>query len=91
MPDPAPVTTSVRDQEDTDFICRRAEAKKRGLYEATPGVVVYQHDMAGNLGNVTTRTKVLERTRSMPLVSERYPARAARLGKSCLRHCAALW
>ncbi|TGD60429.1 glycosyltransferase family 2 protein [Tabrizicola sp. WMC-M-20] len=74
--------------EDTDFICRLLDRNKRGWYEASPGVDVYQHDITGNLANITRRTHALERARSMLLVCERYPAMVAHLGKSYLRHCA---
>ncbi|MDO9640880.1 MAG: glycosyltransferase family 2 protein [Pseudotabrizicola sp.] len=83
-----PFDSGLQINEDTDFVCRLIDRNKRGWYEASPGVDIYQHDITGNLANITRRTHALERARSMRLVCERYPAMVAHLGRSYLRHCA---
>ena len=83
-----PFDTGLQINEDTDFVCRLIDRNKRGWYEASPGVDVYQHDTTGNLANITKRTHALERASSMRLVCERYPLMVAHLGRSYLRHCA---
>lgn len=83
-----PFDTGLPINEDTDYVCRLIVQQKRAWYEATPGVDVHQHDRAGNLGNITRRTRAVERAQAMQVVCARYPALAVHLGQSYLRHCA---
>jgi len=83
-----PFATELLMNEDTDFVCRLIEQGRRAWYSAEPGVDVHQHAEAGNLGNITGRVLAQERAQAMLFVCNRYPAMAAHLGRSYLRHCA---
>lgn len=83
-----PFATEIAMNEDTDYVCRLIQQGRRAWYSARPGVTVHQHHGPRDLPNITSRLDSLERARSMLHVCERFPAMAAHLGRSYLRHCA---
>lgn len=74
--------------EDTDFVCRLIEQRRKAWYMAEPGVDIHLHDKPGNTGNITARVKAKDRAWAMRFVCDRHPQWLGHLGRSYLRHCA---